>query len=356
MKKTGGVLLAALIILSGIKICAAEPDSLIDDEQEVIIDLGSLYDDTFSQEDIEEPYYDVLSSMETTYLGIILDDPGVNEVTDQLVQSEMKYRLQSYDHTQEVPGKAAETGDIVRAGFEYYIDGEIADTLDGVVFMIGDGTFPEEVEESFLGKTAGAVCESDVLVSEGMLHVKAVLDSVREYYPINDDTIAVLTDERYQNVSTFRDAVYQELLEEAENERIARIKEEVIPVLYALSNIKTVPEEALQYHLDKMIRIYKAVYGEEKYQENKEEVDKNFSRTAYSNLVTEMLVNYVAEKEGITVSDEDYREEAAKIREQNHIETADEWNGYLEIYGKETVMQYAKLRKVVDFVVENAEF
>ena len=325
------------------------------------------YDDTYDQK--EEPDYKVEDYITVhNYIGMRLKDPGARSVTAFDVQVRLQETLHAYRNTYDKAGAVVQDGGIIDVDYQIEVDGEIYKSRENVRTGIGDHLLPKEVEKELVGKKAGDSVEVNVDYADDYFDknlrgktatVKATLRSVRAFYSLSNETIATLTNQKYQTVEAYMDYLYDDLVRSAEERRLIDFFEQIVNQMRDHFDLDGFPEDALAYHKDVQRRIYIYQFGpleeNETYQEKRDQIEEGLEEAAKESLVLEMVTRYIAEQEGITVTQEEYEKQAASLREDFFLNTPEKWDEYLAVYGEDSVMEDALLRKVLDFIIENAD-
>lgn len=308
------------------------------------------------------------------YKGVEVEASDV-EVTEDEVQDQVEYDLESNAYLQEIEGKTViEEGDIVNIDYRGLIDGEEFEGgtsgEGGYDLEIGSGLFIEGFEDQLIGKELGGSYDLDLQFPEDYgkeeLNGKPVIFEVT-VNKIQERLVPELTDEfvqekmGYDSVDAYREGVRQEL-ESAKLDEAQSLKEyNVLSAVIGNSEFELAADEveALKSSMVETYESYASVYGMDMDTflaifmggTTMEDFEAECERTAEFRIKSNLIIDAVAEEEGITVSDEEYTQEAEKIMGDYGFDTLEDFEGQ---YTKEAIMENVRYNKTLNFLVGQA--
>lgn len=300
-----------------------------------------------------------------TYLGISVDKITF-EVSDEEVQEEIDYFLQSQAELIEVEGRnTVEEGDVVNVDFTLYIDGADIDEETGSNVELGSHSY--DFEEGLIGALVGEcktveteiedVYYSDYLGQTGT-YVVTINKIQKQLIPeLTDELIGNTTD--YSTVEEYRQSVYEGLMADAEqqasNEQIHNLFEKI----FEASQFTGLADEDQQSYVDGMISYYTAYasyfgmdiqsfaevngYTYDDFLKMLQE-DAEFMVKEY------LLLDAVAEAEKLEVSDQEYTDGLTAYASQNGYESPQDAENEL---GKEAILRDMRRDKAYSLIVDS---
>lgn len=298
------------------------------------------------------------------YKGLTVDRV-VYTVTEEDVQNEIDNLLYSYSDTEEVTDRGVEEGDIVNIDYEGTIDGEEFDggTEEDYELEVGTDSFVEGFDEQLVGMKTGETRDITVTFPEpydGELDGKEAVFTVTvnqisalilpEY---NDDFVKENTS--YSSVADYESSLPEELQAANDQDSLSSACYDALSQIIENSTVGGYPDEL--------------------FEETKKEVEAAYDETAQifgydsaadlfedgydldevtTEALTEKLVIYaIADKENLTVSDEEYDTYVDENVELYGYETKEEFE---EDYGADSIKYDILYEKVLDFLGENTNF
>ena len=272
-------------------------------------------------------------------------------------------------------GRAIEKGDIATIDFEGFVDGEAFEGGKGENYplTIGSGAFIPGFEEQLIGKNKDEEVEVNVTFPEDYhaeeLKGKAALFKVviREVktkeLPALDDEFASEVSE-FDTLAEYKEEIKRKLTEKKEKEAKSAKEEAVIDAIIADADME-IPQAMLETQQRQIVdefsqRLRMQGLSLEQYfqftgldaQKMLEQVKPQADRRIKSRLVLEAIVA----AENITVTDEDYEKEIARMAEVYNMETdkVKETLGDNET-AKKQLMDDLAVTKAAEFVVSEAK-
>lgn len=366
------VLLALMIpamAACGNKDAGASPEDTDSRAQETAAESGDtislVYMKDFNVSDYAEPG-------EYKGVEVEVEEPAV---TDEEVESIVQRYLQTYPLQVPVEGRPAQEGDIVNVDFEGKMDGVAFDsgTAEGYILQLGAGGFIDGFEDGMIGMEIGETRDLDLAFPDPYSNnldysgkpvvFTITLNSITEELPaeLNDEYVAAQEIEGCSTVDEFKDYFYDNLMS-SKTEQYQKDKASLaVRKVVGEAVCQKAPEgmvERMTNALLNIMGIYAQTYG----MEIGDYVSQAYGGTVegYEDTIREqagymaqqyILMAVIAEKEGISLSDEE-------LEEQLRQEAAIYGNGDLEAYkdgmDTEAYRESLLVAKVTEFLGENA--
>ncbi|GAV21653.1 trigger factor [Carboxydothermus pertinax] len=294
------------------------------------------------------------------------------EVTEEEVEKELTYLQNRYAKLVTVEDGEAKLGDMVVIDFAGKIDGEPLEggSAEDYRLELGSNVFIPGFEEQIVGMKPGETREINVTFPEDY-HKKDIAGKPAVFNvtlkEIKRKEVAPLDDEFAKDVSEF--STLEELKEDLKKkiaqskENIAREKMESDLIEKAVDNAAVeIPESLVNHEVDHILHYFEEELKYERltleqyleYQKKTlEELKEELKPRAERNVKTELVLEAIAKKEGITASSEELEQELSKIAElyQQPVEEIKKL-----FTGRMDDLSYSIVRrKTINFLVENAK-
>lgn len=314
-----------------------------------------------------------------------LEITPVSEVTDEDIKDYLNSYLEKFTQSIENPnGSVVKKGDTIVIDYVAYVDGEQYDDFSGTdeEFVVGSNTYPQEFEEKMVGRHSGETFDINVTLTddfEDLAGKVATFDvtitkslNVTEYTydTITDEIIQELTD--YESVEDFYEygRAYCEDFYKTEDEN--NKKQIVMNSLQKSFDLK-IPDDVLQQEIDIYVEQFAKMYavsadGVDLVTYVNEQYDMTMTefQAQVKEIVSEIFSNvlvcqFIAEKEGITVSDEEYEKYLTELASGSSY-TVGELQKLYENYdtvfmsGEDYLRRMALCDKIVNGIVEKSTF
>ena len=306
------------------------------------------------------------------YKGVKIDKIDT-EVTEEEVNAQVDRERENNARNIAVEDRPVKDGDMTVIDFEGFVDGVAFEGGKGEDYplTIGSGAFIPGFEEQLVGAEIGKEVEVNVTFPENYqaeeLKGKAALFkcTVKE---IKEKELPELDDEFASEVSEFETlAEYKEDIKKNLSERKAqeakRAKEDaVIDAIINDSDIE-IPDPMLETEQRHMADDFgqriqmQGINLEQYFQITGSSYDtlvEQIKPQAEKRIKSRLVLEAVAAKEGIEVSEEEYVKETERMAEIYQME-AEKVREMLSEKEKKQVMKDLAIQKAVDFVVENAK-
>ncbi len=258
--------------------------------------------------------------------------------------------------------KEVEEGDTVK--IKYHIKAKSGEEEEDVFeAVIGGGTLRKELEDAIIGKKVGdkvKVEDIDLLDEQGQPKGKAdveieILEVMKKEVPeFNDEFVKEVG--LGENVEEAKKKIREDLERELEEIKRREIEQKIIDKLAEEYDFP-VPESLVNAETEYLAQEYAKQLESYGIKPNKEMIEaalENLKQTAEKNVRISFVINKIAEKENIQVTDEEINEEIQKLA-QAYQTTPETLRKYLEEQGTLDNIRFAILRKkVLDLLIEKA--
>lgn len=300
------------------------------------------------------------------YKGIEVKRDTV-EVTDEEVQQAIQSDLAAHEKDVDVD-RAVQSGDVVNIDFVGKKDGTAFDggTAQGYDLTIGSNQFIPGFEEGIIGAKKGDKLSLDLTFPQEYNNAdlagkpvvfEVTVNTIKEKQTpeLNDAFVQENTD--FKTVDEYKEDKKTTLLQNKNDQADQTVKSDIYDAVLANSTVEA-NQEAIDANVENVVARYTnqaAAYGMDfasfitAFTGMKEEDFRNTVKTQAEGIVKQRLVlNAIAEKEGITVSDDDRTDVAQKMG----YESVD---SMIQAAGQYEVDDYIISNKVLDFLKENAK-
>lgn len=296
-----------------------------------------------------------------------------SEVTDDMVEDELKSVQKSQSRMETVEDRKSEEGDTVIIDFDGSIDGTPFDGGKGENFelKLGSGQFIDGFEDQLIGKDAGD--DVDVVVTfpedygakdlagkEALFKTK-IHEIKHEVLPeIDDDLASDVSD--FETLDEFRKDIKKNLKEDAKKSDESIMKDQMLNKLCDENEVD-IPYGMVENEIDNMINemnqqlSYQGFSFDQylKYSgQSMAQIRKDAEKDAERRVKMRVLVRGVVEQENIDATDDEIEEEVKKFADQ-YGQPVDQVK---KMVGEDNMKYFAddvKTRKAVDFMFDNAK-
>ena len=300
----------------------------------------------------------------------------ISKVDNTVSEEEVELRLQEMVNKNarlvSVEGKAIESGDTAVIDFEGFDNGVAFEGGKGENYnlVIGSNSFIPGFEDQLVGKKAGEEVEVNVTFPEQYhaenLAGKPVVFNVKindvkvKELPALDDEFAKDTTE-FETLAELRADVRVKAEEETKNRAEAEMRNSIVEKVAENTEVE-VPKAMVEHQIDNMIMElnYQLQYQGLNLQQLLEmtgrsiEELRNERRADAERLVKSSLVlEAIAKEEGIDVNEEELNSELEKMASMYNMEV-EKLKSSLREADLEDIKGQLKIRKTIDFLVENA--
>lgn len=309
------------------------------------------------------------------YKGIEVEVKSA-EVTEDDIQAKVDSLLSYYATSTDVTDRAVQDGDVVNIDYTGYIDGVAFDggSATGASLTIGSGQFIDGFETGLIGANIGDEVKLNLTFPNPYLNnpdyagkavqfdVKVNSIQVKETPELTDEFIANNTS--YKTVDEYKASV-KESLEASKAEDVKSDKlNNVWNTIIANCTVVSYPEELVAQYQTEMNDYYEQIatnyYGktlEEYITGNGSTMDDFNKKTleyGQTSAISEMIARGIAEKESITVSDDEVKEYAQSLIDDGTVTGFDDADAVIEYYSQNYLRLSLTFQKVLEYVEEQA--
>jgi trigger factor len=368
-KKLLAVLMAAAVTLTFTACGSSNAESSEDTES-----TGQEADDAAST---GEGYMKDFNAADYVTLGeykgieVALDEPTV---TDEELESYISYVLQNSAVSVEVTDRSVEEGDIVNIDYVGKVDDVAFDggTAEGYDLTIGSGTFIDGFEDGCIGMEIGETKDveatfpdpytnnTDLSGKTAVFTVTVNSISVQEIPELTDEYVQSLALEECSNVDEYRAYMSGILMEQKQSTFESDKSDLVYDAVVNACEFKDAPEAMVNRMNNTLITnltSYADMYGVDigtfvtyYYGGDAEDYEETLLSQAQVMAQNYLMMQAIADKENLNVSDEELEEQLAEEAESYGYETEE----YKEMLDIEAYREYLMAQKVMDFLTENA--
>lgn len=319
----------------------------------------------------ERPEYaalDYVTLGEYKGLSVILEPVTV---TEEEIDDSIQGEAEAQDKFKKIEEGAVKEGDTVNIDYEGKKDDVAFDggTAQGYDLTIGSDSFIDGFEDGLIGVNVGDTVDLNLTFPEeyhsadlaGQDVVFTVtVNYIREAAEITDDLVSELSEGAYSTVDGYREYMRELLQADKEAEQEQTIYNELMTQLYNTCTIEEYPQELVDYSSQAtylMYTQYAEMYGMTledmiaSFGMTEEDFDAMVVQEVQANLVPELILKAIAEKEEIVVSEEEYAEGCAEYADAYGYASVEEFEA---AYDKVTIETSVLMDKMLEFVKENA--
>lgn len=348
---TIGFVLAAAMALTGLTGCGEDTNPYSDLNLEDYLEVGKY-------KGVEVKEIDVTVSK--------------NEIGDEIVAA-----LEAAATDEKVKkGQPVENQDTVNIDYVGRIDGKEFEggSAEGTDLVLGSGTFIDGFEDGLVGHKVGEKgiklnlafplnYSSEELQGKDVVFTVDINSATRKVQP-EYNLEFVKTQGDYESTEEYEEAVEKQLKASKKSEALESQKTEIWSQVLEDTEVKKYPKDMVQHYIDTYSAQIDTIAEEKDY--TREEVmeqlygitsedvlQKQFKDSARLLVKQEMLIEYIAGKEGITYTDEEASELKENIESQGYDEEM------VEGQTGRTMKQYVHIEllyeKVQDFLLDKAK-
>lgn len=297
------------------------------------------------------------------------------EVTDSDVESKITENLKSFATKVTDKKYKAQNGDTVNIDYKGLKDGKAFDggTAEGYDLELGSNTFIDGFEAGLVGCKTGEKKDLNLTFPEDYSETSLAGEDVVFKVTVNSITVTPkiedLTDEfvaekieGYSTVSEYKESVKKEL-QESLDESVQSTKEEAAwKKVVSNAKIKEYPKEDVNKLVEQMESSYEKYvqsYGTElddyieQMGSTREEFDAQIEESAKQEVASRLITQAIADKEKISVSDDEYNQTVKDYVEQYGYSSEED---LLKDLPEETIRIDLLREKVMKLVAENSKF
>ncbi len=295
------------------------------------------------------------------------------DVTDEDVDAEIDKQRNTNARTVEVTDRAVQVDDIVTLDFEGFVDGVAFQGGKGTDYplTIGSGAFIPGFEEQLVGFEIGKEGDVNVTFPEDYqaeelagkaatfkCTVKAI--KAKELPELNDEFASDVSD--FDTLAEYKEDVKKKLEERKTADEKAKREDAVVKAVIEDSDMD-LPEAMIETQQRQIVNDFaqrlqmQGMNMDQYLQYTGNTVDKMLEQVrpqAIERIQARLVLEAVAAKENITVSDEEFEEELKKMAEQYRMEL-DKLKELMSESEQKTMRSDMAVQKAADFLVENVK-
>lgn len=303
---------------------------------------------------------------------VTLDEP---EITDEYLDDYIEYVQQNNAVSTPVTDRAVEMGDVVNIDYVGKIDGVAFDggSAQGSDLTIGSGQFIDGFEDGCIGMKVGETKDveatfpdpyknnPDLAGKVAVFTVTVNSISVEEIPELTDEYVQSLSLEGCTNVEEYRAYVYDVLLEQQQESYESDKADLAYEKVAAECEFKDAPEAMvtrMNNTLTSNLSSYASMYGVDlgtyvsaMYGGTAEEYETTLLEQSKMMAQHYLMMQAIADREGLSVSDEELEEQLSQEAQDYGYETVEEYKSLVDV---EAFREYLMTQKVLAFLGENA--
>ncbi len=263
--------------------------------------------------------------------------------------------------------KAVKDGDVVIVDFEGSLDGVPLEDLkrEDVQFVMGENKMIPEFEEAVMGMKKEEEKEFDITYDEtfpiehargkAVHYVLKLKDVLKRTMPKVDDELAKGIG--LESLAELKTKIKEDLGHQLEKQAQTKMRRELMDLLVAENPSIAAPASLVEQEAQRLVQgVHQNMeqQGVPKMDLSEEQLAE-ISDHAVRDVKASLVLGEISRKEGISVSDEDINENLGTIAQQYNMEV----DQIRELYQQNNLLEGLEAtlaeRKVIDFIVENAE-
>lgn len=230
-------------------------------------------------------------------------------------------------------------------------------------FIVGHENNPSELNENILGMKPQEEKTFDVshsqdhsnqrLAGKDVEYTVKILSVKEQKLPeINDDFAKDLGN--YDNLENLKKHIKEELEKSKENAQRNETANEIIQKISDLLNLN-LPETVVEKEQQAVLKRFLSSYGQANpNQEEMEKLKSEARKKAEQNIKNHLILNKIAQKEQIEISEEEINDELKSIAKQNNVPLSKVIQSVNKEGKREEIKDNIRLRKTVDFLMKHA--
>jgi trigger factor len=253
------------------------------------------------------------------------------QITEERLNQEVERLRENYSSLENTDRTTVQTGDFAVIDFEGYVDGEAfqGGAGEGYTLEIGSGTFIPGFEEGLIGANLNETIDvkttfpedyrAEFLAGKEAIFKVTVKEIKAKKLPDFNDELA--KEAGYESLEELKQTLEERLQEEAKRKAEADQREQIVKQAVEGSEL-IVPEKLIERELDRSVanikgRLEASGMSFEQYLEASQTTEESYREdlkpTAANNVKTELVLNAISEKEGITVEIDELRSEVGRL-------------------------------------------
>ncbi|MGM0501782.1 MAG: trigger factor [Bacillota bacterium] len=295
------------------------------------------------------------------------------EVEDEQIEQELETRRQNHAQLVAVDREVVEEGDFVTIDYEGSVDGETFEggSAEDYNLEIGSESFIPGFEEQLIGAEVGTETtievtfpeeyHADDLAGEEAEFKVKIKDIKKKEVPELDSEFA--KDLGFDNLDELKEDIKNDLAEEAQSQAERNYENKLVEAVVENTEVD-IPETMIEEEIDNMMegqkqQMQQQGFDFDQYLEmagmDEEGLRENFSEQAADRVKSNLILEAIAEEEGIEIADEEIDEKVEEIaKSQGQDQDPEQIKAFLQMQGQlEQLKDGLKMEKTLEFLKEN---
>ena len=305
------------------------------------------------------------------YTGLGIEKKAV-EITEEQIDEELKRRQDQHAKLVTLEDGQIQDKDMANINFEGFVDDVAFEGGKGENhdLAIGSGTFIPGFEEQLIGASLGQEVDVNVRFpdeyhskelagKDALFKVKVNAVKRKELVPLDDEFAKDVSE--FDTLAELREDIRQKMITATEMKNNNEYRAEVVKAAVVNASVE-IPEGMIQNRIENMMNdlstklSYQGVTIEQYCQyinSNEDQLKENYRAQAVEGVKTELVLEAIAKKEEITVSDEDVEKEMEKLSE-HYGRKVEELKQTLQARGELSWFKIGIISdRTIDFLAEN---
>lgn len=292
--------------------------------------------------------------------------------SEEEIEEELEYNLQTADVMEEITEGTVEEGDTVSIDYEGKKDGVAFDggTAKDYDLTIGSNSFIDGFEDGLIGVNVGETVDLNLTFPENYFSedlagqdvvFTVTVHSIKRMPELTDDLVNTITEGEYTTIDAYKEYIRSYLEEDKAAQRDTMVMTDLFTQVTYNSTINEYPEEMINYGVQSMRDYYEdmaesfsmefADFMLMYFGMTEEDFDEQTVLAVQQNLQQELYLKAIAEAEGLELTEDEYAEGCERYAEANGYESGEE---LVAAYGEDTVRISLLQDKVLEYLMENA--
>ena len=292
--------------------------------------------------------------------------------SEEEIEEELEYYLQTADVMEEITEGTVEEGDTVSIDYEGKKDGVAFDggTAKDYDLTIGSNSFIDGFEDGLIGVNVGETVDLNLTFPENYFSedlagqdvvFTVTVHSIKRMPELTDDLVNTITEGDYTTIDAYKEYIRSYLEEDKAAQRDTMVMTDLFTQVTNNSTINEYPEEMVNYGIQSMKNYYEdmaesfsmefADFMLMYFGMTEEDFDEQVVLAVQQNMQQELYLKAIAEAEGLELTEEEYAEGCARYAESYGYESGEE---LVAAYGEDTVRISILQDKVLEYLMENA--
>lgn len=292
------------------------------------------------------------------------------EASEEEIEEQIKENIKSSGKLETIYEGAVEEGDIAVINFEGKIDGKAFDggTSKDYELEIGSDTFIDGFEDGLIGVSIGETVDLSLAFPETYSNSELAGQDVVFTVTINEirrvpeltDELAEELNKECNTVDAYQEYVKESILANKQENQHQQMLNDLYIQIHKNSTIESYPEDIVNSQVESMKEYYEDQvkesgmsfkdYLSEYLSMTEEEFEVQATSIVQSNMDQELLLNAIAEQEGLEVDDSYFEKNIDTYVEMTNAGSKET---LLDAYGEDTLRQAMLMDMVMDFVIDS---